>query len=460
MGVDLEWEIGDEEAPSASGEANLSPFPSPNREGERGEGVVYRSSPVSSLRPERRRWRALILTALIFGAVALAALWLIQEQWRRQLEGELRSTILLEAQALARGDREIFLELQDPQDEKWRRAQSELLNQARQVNIPADSVEITALGVEGDWAWAEVRALRPVAGSFRGSTAEEATLIEQVQFYRRIDDRWMRVAPSADFLAYWGATATLDAPYLQVEFPEVERPQVEVWLADLEPYAQEVCLDLGCPPEMKLTIVLSPLLSLDDSLQQIDPDTLKLSLPAPHVTGIRQDPSHSEEPMLIALGFSLMAVAQSSGSTMSVYEFQGRGLPARVILARAIFYHEFNRAVARLAIPEFQAEWASFKETLMNPLSQGEWLSLAQMDFAPSWRAPEGQAWTLVEYVAETYGREHIGELLRAAQSAPSLSDALRTGLAIQDVNAFERNWRSFVAARLGQARRDVPLRP
>jgi hypothetical protein len=456
MGVDLEWEIGDEEAPPATEWTNPSLIMGRERE----EGFIPRPSPMFRPRPERRRWRAWILAALIFGAVALAALWLIQEQWRRQLEGELRSTLLLEAQALARGDREIFLGLQDPQDEKWRRAQSDLLDKARQADIPADQVEIIALGVEGDWAWAEVRAPRPAAGLFRQSAAAGAALIEQVQFYRRIDDRWKRVAPSPDFLAYWGEAAALEAPYLQVEFPERDRPQVEAWLAALGPYAQEVCLDLGCPAEMRLSIVLSPTLDLDESLQQIAPDAIRLSFPSPHASGIRQDHLHSEEPMLIALSFSLMAVAQSSGSTMAAYEFEGRGLPARVTLARAIFYHEFDRAVALLATPEFQAEWANFKETLMNPLSQGEWLSLAQMDLAPSWRAPEGQAWTLVEYVAETYGREHIGELLRAAQSAPSLSEALRTGLAVQDVNAFERNWRSFVAARLGQARRDVPLRP
>ncbi len=458
MGVDLEWEIGDEEAPPATEWTN--PFPSPIMGRERGEGFVPRPSLMFRLRPERRRWRAWILTALIFGAVALAALWLIQEQWRRQLEGELRSTILLEAQALARGDREIFLGLQDPQDEKWRRAQSDLLDIARQADIPADQVEITALGVEGDWAWAEVRAPRLAEGIFRmgdAPNAGEEIQLEQVQFYRRVENRWVHVAPSPDFLAYWGETATLEAPYLQVEFPERDRPQVEAWLAALGPYAQGVCLDLGCPPEMKLTVVLSPTISLEESFQMLNPDMIRLILPSPHAIGIRQDHLHSEEPMLIALSFSLMAVAQSSGSTMAAYEFEGRGLPARVTLARAIFYHEFDRAVALLATPELQAEWANFKDTLMNPLSQGEWLSLAQMDLAPS---SEGQAWTLVEYVAETYGRKYIGELLRAAQSAPSLSEALRTGLAVQDVDAFEHNWRSFVAARLGQARRDVPLRP
>lgn len=470
MGIDLEWEIGDEQAPPASVE-------DPQEDGRQAikDGLsikvlngVSEEIVITSGRPERRRWRALALTALIFGVIVLAVLWLIQEQWRRQLEGELRSTIVLEAQALARGDREIFLKLQDPQDEDWLRAQSELLNQARQANIPADQTEIRALSVEGDWAWAEVRAPRLVDGFFSGAPeAGEVTWLEleQVQFYRRMDDRWKHVAPSADFLAYWGEAATLEVPYLRVEFHERDRPQVEALLAVLGPYTQEVCLDLGCPPEMKLTVALSPTFILRESpLQVLDnPEAIKITLPSPHVVGIRQDHPLGEVPLFMAFNFSAMAVARSGGSTL--FSDGWRNPPSRVLLARAVFYRQMDRASSTLAVPAFQTAWTEFKHMLMNPLLKGEWLPLAQFDTFPSRRMsderlPEGQAWMLVEYVAQIYGREHIGALLRATQSSSSLAEALRLGLDISDMSAFERDWQRFVAVRLSQAMEGLPLRP
>lgn len=471
MGIDLEWEIGDEQAPPAFVE-------DPQEDGRQAikDGLsikvlngVSGEIVITSGRPKRRHWRALALTAFIFGVIVLAALWLIQEQWRRRLEGELRSTIVLEAQALARGDREIFLKLQDPQDEEWLRTQSELLNQARQANIPADQTEIRALGVEGDWAWAEVRALRPVESLFRvgAPKAGEVTWLEQVQFYRRMDDRWKHVAPSADFLAYWGEAVTLEAPYLHVEFHERDRPQVEAWLAVLGPYTQEVCLDLGCPPEMKLTVALSPTVSLWESLQMLEnPEAIRITLPSPHVIGIRQDHSLNEAPLFLAFNFSAMAVARSGGDTLFFDGGDGRrNPPSRVLLARAVFYRQLDRASSTLAVPAFQTAWTEFKHMLMDPLLRGEWLPLAQFDTFPSRRMsderlPEGQAWMLVEYVAQTYGREHIGALLRAAQSSSSLAEALRLGLAVSDMSAFERDWQRFVAARLGQAMEGLPLRP
>ncbi len=451
MRIDLDWEIGDEEAPPAVV-----------------EGAVSEEDMARPGRPERRRWRAPALAMLTFVIVALAALWLIQEQWRRRLEEELRSTIVLEAQALARGDREIFLKLQDPQDEKWLRTQRELLNRVSQAGISADQVEVVALSVEGDWAWAEVRALRPAEGIFRmgdASNAGEVIPLEQVQFYRRVEGRWVHIAPSPDFLAYWGETATLEAPYLRLEFPERDRPQVEAWLGALAPYAQEVCLDLGCPPEMKLTVVLSPTLSLEESLQMLNPDASRLILPSPHAIGIRQNDPLSEQPVLVAISFSMMALVQSSGGTASVESSGGRSPLWREILARAIFYRELDRAISALTPPEFQAAWAEFKRSLMSPLLRGEWLSLAQFDTLPlqrmvDGRLPEGQVWMLVEYVAQAYGREQIGELLRAAQVSPSLSEAVRARLAVANLDAFERDWRSFVAATLGRAMRDAPLRP
>lgn len=439
MGVDLDWEIEDRDAPPDINET---------------------TAPLEQA-TARRHWRVLASMGLVLAAMAVAGVWLAQEQGQRRLENELRSVVTLEAQALARGDEEIFMSLQDPADSQWRQAQRTLLQDRAGGEAASEQVEILALGLEGKWAWAEVRAERPADNIFNLGGPDDKKLVvsDQVQFYRRVGDTWKRAAPNLAFLAYWGQAASVEAAHLQFNFYERDRPQVDAWLAALTPYVQEVCLDLGCPAGLMLTVELSPTLTLAEAMTVLDPESPTVALPSPHAIGVRQDdPTGRGGPlMLLALSFSVKAVSRTAGGQAA---FDRDVRAASALLARAALYREFDRAVMTLGTADFRQQWAGFKNLLLAPLAKNEWVPLEDLASAPSWQLPEGQAWTLIEYVAQTYGRQYIGELLRTAQEHALMVDVLRLGLPVNDLGTFESGWRRFAAANYGQAMRDFPIQP
>lgn len=426
---------------------------------------------------ESRLWRWGRWLLLLLGvALAAGGIWLYTTYRTVQdrNDEDLRRALRLEARAYGEGDAEIFASRQDPGDPAWQAQQRQRFELRAQwpVTLPFTyTFTILATSLEGDLAWAEIEESYPGSsqalldgGSLPTAPTGEMTAYRRVVFYRRAGPDWLHTAPRADS-SYWGPPVTRESDHFAITHLPRDTEVVEDWLATLEPFAGMLCRDLDCPPGLRWTIAVSPTFTPEWELGsnfQIT-DALTLTVDSPIATGYQVDDTlNSMQGYQLVLDLLLGAIRHGGGvSLMSTGDDRPAGLAAS-----AVAYWEIQQSAGTLDQPWMQAFRDMISQMTVTQLhdifSQEElvpgagYIPLEQLGARegtpPSLGFDAPQAYSLVEYVVERYGRDRLGDLLRAARDADSFGDALRRALDLPDLAAFERDWLAFGKARYGVA--------
>jgi hypothetical protein len=202
----------------------------------------------------------------------------------------LTASIGREAQALAHGDRQMFMALQDPADERWQQEQSDAFES---WGTPVDGSLYTIVNsgtLTDDRAWAEVIQYR------------NAEYFRELRFYQLAPDRlsWLRMRPVQD-QDFWGPISADNNSTEHFTIVARERDTFEAWWAarQFEQLYAEACNAMACwgvqPSQRYFTLALLPeyaypSMQTDESAQRVT-----VTLPSPHIMGIyEQDPRSND----------------------------------------------------------------------------------------------------------------------------------------------------------------------
>lgn len=221
MSVELDWEIEDVETPL------LDTAP----EVERHFGGC------------RRRLSLLALAALVLIG-GLGFLWFRVQQKEKESESELRAAVELELAALIDGDRDLFLNRQDPDDRRWRRVQESVFDNYHSVagrspweerpQVLRYTGQVPAVRMQGDEAWAQVEIER-------GDRAWR-----ELWFYQWTQDAGWRHVP---FDENWlGEEQALVTTHLRLSFPMRDEAIVSALARKMEAWYDVIAPLYGVRP--------------------------------------------------------------------------------------------------------------------------------------------------------------------------------------------------------------------
>ena len=163
----------------------------------------------------------------------------------------LEKTIDVEAQALADGNLNAFLSVQDPNAAGWLQTQqSQFQAWGRPApNDPKSSklyfvVQTISKILPRDRATADISQYR------------HGVYFRETRFYRLDNDHWLRIPPDQSFWS--GQTAVVRTPHFTITFPLEDKPLIAAVARRFETAYQHLCGDLNCPAD----IPAAPLLHL------------------------------------------------------------------------------------------------------------------------------------------------------------------------------------------------------
>jgi hypothetical protein len=257
MGIDLEWRFGDELPDERTGEQP------------------------GSQRAWRRWFPWLLLLLVVAGGTYVG--WRDRQQNLTRAETQVRQVADLEFRALADGDAELFLSLQDPADRSWREAQTAAIDTAGlplplQDRISSVNTTVENARVVGDRAQVEIVHTATLSS---GNKA----VFRAVRFYRYTDDaRWLhtQVTPDAG-----GHRITFVLDQLRLTACDRDADWVDPVASELAAAAYRFCRLVSCRQGLPLELNLAA--SLEEGAA---PNTT--TLPAPFLIGAPENDAARE----------------------------------------------------------------------------------------------------------------------------------------------------------------------
>lgn len=391
------------------------------------QGQPGHTPPVSD-EPQRWNWRrwAFIVVVLLVAAALGFFLW---RRGRLQTLAEFEQAVVevaqLELRALADGDTELYMSLQDSADAEWYAGQQARAQAGEPLPPPLPGlIASPPLTFEhpiviGDRARVEFIRLA-------GRQPEPASPFRGVAFYRRLPDgHWVHTAPDAD---YGGRVLVWTGPRNSLAGHIVNTKLMEQLASELELRADLFCTLLTCAPDLRFS------LSLTGTLENVCtyPATV---LPAPHLVGAPDD-----------------------DSAKILWAETLRGIMAEQMLARTVGEPSGGLVGAALRMKVSQYLDAAPTAVLPDPIALGEALSQGQLPSPAQLWATEsseqadplaaGEAMLLADFVEQHYGREGVAALLRATAEAASWDALLQTALGT-DAASFEQQWLDYLSVQI-----------
>lgn len=434
MSPDLEWRVGD---PS-------------------GEETIAKTA---ASRPPRHRWFAIGFVALL--GISLGVLYYsipeppapptpIPAVTRTPLvlpsptplppPGPLSESIAREANALSSGDTQLFMALQDPNDDQWH--QKQLADFKPWGTPPAGDDRLYTIAVTGtlsnDRAWADV--IQPRDGRY----------FRETRFYRLAPNRlfWLRTRPALD-PDFWGKVVTDTTEHFDVVFHEREAfPAAWSMSHEFEQLYAQACNVLGCwgvlPPGRQFVLAMSPTVDEADTQVISDGQHITITLPSPAIMGVYYQSASNPywytdrriEKYFDRYVYPWMVINIVGGPGHLKMSHT-----ASPLLVGAIE----NWGRVRLG-------WAPPEEELYHPelLNSRELPSLDALWAWPETTSTSGiedlllaESTASIKFIDETYGAEKVAALLRAVHDAQSLPDAIKiVGLSYPE---FKQNWQAWL---------------
>jgi len=251
MSTDLEWRFGDD-LPEATSDGR-EPGPRP-----------------------WRRWLTwgLVLLVVLGGAYVW---WRQRQRTLNEAEAEVEQVARLELRALAEGDVELYMSLQDGADSSWREAQATYTETAA-LPLPLHGLTTTQTSVHsarivGDRA--EVEVVHTADLPNRGSASFRA-----IRFYRYTGNgRWLhtQIEPGAG-----RGTVVFTGPLIELAALERDAEWVEPLMSGLEDVTREFCALVSCRQSLPVSLDLAADLEGGTG-------TDETTLPAPFLVGAPED---------------------------------------------------------------------------------------------------------------------------------------------------------------------------
>jgi len=382
-------------------------------------------APQQEKRPRRLRWRfwlSLAGAVVLLVAAGLYVRWRVQREVLKAVEAEVQAVAQLELQALAKGDTDLYLGLQDEADPNWREVQKAHATIDVALPLPLPGLTTTtALSVENARVVGNLARVEMVRQA--GLPDEQTAPFRALRFYRRSDDgRWLHTR--AD-LGYAGHAVIFTGQQVAVTTYAIDAELVRPVASSLEKLASRFCMLVSCQMHVPLALVLTD--TLDTA---VEPEG---TLPAPFIVGV-PDSEEARAAWEAALHELLLGrlIAREFGQPAGS---AGRGSEG-VELFRARL-HEWLRATLELRPPI-----AVEPDLIGQALDAGEWISLETL-----WNAPpaagdpqrplaEIEIDLLLAFVEQEYGPSSVARILRLLDEVPWIATW------IQDTTG--ENWPTF----------------
>jgi len=388
--------------------------------------------------PERRRrfpWRIvgfLGLLLVVGAGIGAGRFWQGVRQGEARLRRELGTAANLEAQVLRDGDRGTFLSLQDQDDPAWYARQEKRVPSWYGVADlePGQDVNLTVLDAAllpaGNRAWADV-----VWGLEDG-------VYHRVQFYRRVEGRWLRTGTR---LEHFGAERARQTAHFAFTYRARDELTVS-WMAEqLEAWYETVCTDLSCDDSRRVNVLITALGETNG--EHRPPNGFTLS--SPRLRGVREDgaPLLEERKELAHILIYLLAARRAGdleGGRQSYYPLdiaQGQQSYPSAAIKVAGPYH-----ASRLSSGDIDA-WQQPYLLLQFANWEVRRLGLADQDTPTT---------PVLDRVMDSHGIEGVGALLEAMGQTTSEGEALRLALGL-DLASLDLVFGHYLAALLAVER-------
>jgi hypothetical protein len=262
---------------------------------------------------------------------------------------------------------------------------------------------------------------------------------QETRFYRQLDGNWVRTVPPADF---WGQTHTLETPYLRFEFFARDLSVVEETAGLLDAAYLEIyrTLDLSRPPmEPKLTFVVEP--RVVGGWSSSGP---RLTVTSPSLLRIPDGASREERFVDAVVGHLTNRALSESLDVSELYHIHNwynvlGGIEHWIrveVLDRSPYWH----AQAEQAMRQDAVHYLPFRLTDLSGRGQiGPEQRLLRMAAAGS----------LVSYATDTFGPDHLLELLQGFRRYSSWHE-LTPAVYGMSADAFAAEWNLYLVERYG----------
>jgi hypothetical protein len=366
-------------------------------------------------------------------------------QNQRRLRADLQVLVNLEAQAIANGDVELFLSLQSQEDATWFAGREVYFDYYVRDSSGWPRLEVTSVELVDDYAWVHTVETSEASGE----------RLERVLFYRWTGEAWLCAAPD---VRYWGAGREREIGPLRFSYHERDEPDIEPLAAGLTESLTPLCDDLGCSPDLSLTV--------------------QLLLPYPHghwkltTSQVFQFPSFATRPQPPHVLSEAASASFRRGTLAHYLAFEAAGGKERwgsdPRYGAWLVHAAANWAQARLAYGDARPSWLLHTgldyKFLQMAVRNGRLLSLDALwrsgyfagSYAPTICAVEQptdlkgvQAQAVIDYVVETYGPGAIHALLEAIDRHDTLRATLQEALGI-GLDEFEAAWLAWLETYYG----------
>ena len=336
-----------------------------------------------------------------------------------------------ESYALAVGNLNAFLALQDPTDPNWQRAQ---LGAFRTWGKPANGPLYTIVEsgtLPANRAWADVL-------QFRGGE-----YFRETRFYRLDGGQWRRIAPVTD-VDFWGIPQTFQTDHFDVRFRTRDVALAHDVARQFESVYTRACRDLECtdrplPPAKKLQVRLWPDTITPDIL--LEHDQIVYDVFSPRLAGLYYQGPTPDQPSLdrpvnqAAVNNILYFVARSS--------IQLASWPSDIAseqLLLIITDWEQLRFTGQPMQRLLQQPQLLAGQDLLSPAELWTWPSLSTTH---NFNLIYAESTALINFVDYRYGPSFVVGLLHQLGQTGTFSETLtQLGLSYPD---FDRDWQTWL---------------
>ncbi len=414
MSPDIEWHIGD----------------------ETGEETIRHTTP----RPPR--WRKWIMLAVVALGVGLGIAYgsipgpprptpLPPTAISKAIPAKLYETLDREAQALADGDLQTYLELHVYEGDYWTQ---QISNTFQAWEHPTDRSSLYSI-IDFKLrtprtAWVDIRQFRN-GHSFR-----------ETRFYIWDGDRWLRNNP--DLLFWNGESETLDTLHLHVIYAVEDRELVQIAAEQMEELYTSICASLNCAevtPPFTYTVNMNNYQQVDNiSVGHIGEDGQTLSLLSPRVAGVYEGtrPPYLQSDNLPYFMGQTIAQRIAYGRLMDT-AYGSSTAPAGVIMIITIGNWAGSRVNNQAATVDLQVNSIKSKlqpplrlESLWGPVSDGNWQEVYDEAFAA------------VYFIEQQYGEAAVPNVLKNLGQAQSFADLIEKSLGVSFAE-FDQKWQEWM---------------
>lgn len=426
MGIQFDWHDAEDERWHHEDDAadwgghHPTSQPSMRVPGRKPKGhtiATWRMSDGGLLRTVGYLGLGVLIGTLISGGI----IYYVAQRNQAMARADLQAVISAEGKALATGDEEIFLSLQDD-NQGWQELQRYQLEERDDSTTPSE-LTLDDFVLLNDVAWATVG-------------YEQAGIpYQRMQFYHLVNGQWRRTAPDPTF---WGEEKSLETRNIRYVYRARDESLVQKLSQLAEDIYSRTALEFNVGASPHLTFYIDPEPRPNSPLMTEG----EFHLPSPQLTGVRRDGE-------LPIGFSekaaysiiLRLALEKSGTKIGSGTVQPTVGPNWMVMHGVVYWQLDRLLPGNTTVPGLKArlQEAGSRSELM-PLSS-LWPPYRYGNLRRSALAL-AEAYSMVSYLADTTDPGRIPILLRALGETVNPTQTM-AALSV-NFREFEQAWRAY----------------